>query len=1174
METLNEAYASIYAKIEELSRAIDEAGDRISNIDTRRNEELPRRIENLSAQIQKIDEYMLKIQGFQQLAEKSLTSRNLSTVEAPEGYRVNLKRLRDWAMMIDPTASNDPYAQRVYMVAKCDECFLEKKRKEFEARKEELENDLKNGSTDEIKELQSKIAQLQGQMGELATSTEVGEFASGVVNQNRAHIYTESPQAFAARDKAPEFFYPGAVGYPFRFGEESETWLSDTMAEFYDPNTGKVFLPYACIPSEEEFAVNITCVPAKTKMNEMDAGIRNLLLNIIDKSPIASRKVYVIDGERQNTSLIGTLKMLEGSCVLESVPRNSEQISATLEQLVSTFADIDEQLEYEDSVVEYNRHVPREKQIARSLVVLVGWPDCFEGQDKNHIKRILTNYERYGISFIAVNISSEKKEETSPVLSEYFMENVVNIRMTPVGNTVRRGREEALPFLWYQFHEKLAEDYAESVKRLNPEHAGIGNEYTKRYDIDNLPPYTRAYKKLELPFGIDGKDNAHSVSFENENFATYLVGASRSGKSTLLHTLIAGIIRNYHPDNVELWLADFKQLEFKNYIEHMPPHVKYVLLDESTELVYDLIDKLTEKMMERQQLFGQMDVKRIDQVDPMKLDKPMPVIFVILDEFSIMSQSVSESQEYKLKLQNILAKGAALGIRFIFSSQTFTKGIAGLTATAKDQIQQRISMKASQEEISATLELSANLKTDQVRLWMEALPPRYALIKHRISEDSLPVVQRLYVMYIQDYTRRDRMSDRLREVTMHAVDTYEPLDINSYVDKHPVLVDGNSCFAFPREEFRKEVESLLTDEAYNGDETFVLPGVPRRMVNMKPICITPESRQNLLLIADSSEQIYCAATIQSLILSYHLQDKEVEIWSYDRNRLYRTYKDSVWAPVKKIDSEEEIGAEISRLKEQLQNRTVDTEKLVILLGFDNICSDWELMEAAASNSGRITRSAELVKSEPVKTESVQAEAVQDTPDPKEEPNESNPPRESGEDYALFASLMAADPVVDELSEEDEEVDVAELQAEILNMQNSVMQHSTEGIQKTGSNPAESGMTHTVASRGSNNARADLLDLLKQGSRQGLHFAMCLNSIADLKQTGARIELFRHRMAFQLPVEDSRTVFGSKIASELPEHVCQYSDSMDGFSFRPYLHRGMEWNGWVVEDDGSVKNIFD
>ena len=121
------------------------------------------------------------------------------------------------------------------------------------------------------------------------------------------------------------------------------------------------------------------------------------------------------------------------------------------------------------------------------------------------------------------------------------------------------------------------------------------------------------------------------------------------------------------------------------------PHVKYILLDESRELVYDLIDKLTEKMMERQRFFmTHRDLKKVENVPGTVY---MPVIFVILDEFSIMSQAVEQSESYKLKLQNILAKGRALGIKFIFASQEFTKGVSGLTSTAKEQIQMRLAMK-------------------------------------------------------------------------------------------------------------------------------------------------------------------------------------------------------------------------------------------------------------------------------------------------------------------------------------------------------------------------------------------------------------------------------------------------------------------------------------------------
>ena len=159
--------------------------------------------------------------------------------------------------------------------------------------------------------------------------------------------------------------------------------------------------------------------------------------------------------------------------------------------------------------------------------------------------------------------------------------------------------------------------------------------------------------------------------------------------------------------------------EFAQYINPLPPHVKYILLDESQELVYDLIDKLTDKMMERQRFF--MTHKEMKKVENVPKEIYMPVIFVLFDEFSIMSQAVAESETYKLKLQNLLAKGRALGIKFLFSSQTFTKGVAGLTATAKDQIQSRIAMKNSKDEISETLQLSSSLKTEQVRNWLGCL---------------------------------------------------------------------------------------------------------------------------------------------------------------------------------------------------------------------------------------------------------------------------------------------------------------------------------------------------------------------------------------------------------------------------------------------------------------------
>ena len=90
----------------------------------------------------------------------------------------------------------------------------------------------------------------------------------------------------------------------------------------------------------------------------------------------------------------------------------------------------------------------------------------------------------------------------------------------------------------------------------------------------------------------------------------------------------------------------------------------------------------------------------------------------------------------------------------------------------------------------------------------------------------------------------------------------------------------------------------------------------------------------------------------------------------------------------------------------------------------------------------------------------------------------------------------------------------------------------------------------------------------------MHFLVCVNSQADLKQTGLAVELFKHRMLFKMSADESRMLMGYKSASEMPEHVCLYTDMMERYSFRPYLHEGLSWDGWEVGKDGKAQNHFE
>lgn len=1170
MGTLIEAYEQVSGRIAKLQERFRSTESEISRLSASFMGDAFGRIEKLTEQLEKIDEYLLKIKGFQELAQKNMDSQNVLTIEAPPGYRVNMNRLRNWAMMIDPTSANDPYAQRVYVTAKCDQAFLEQKQGEFKERISQLKADQAVGTSYEIEELKKKLVGIQADLKEYATSQEIAEFAKQVIAENSRFWNKEAPLAFKNAVITPAVIAPGAFSAPLHFEPEERKRLKTIMGDFYDENGGRVLLP-AELVNKTPYVMAIDCTPAKRK--NLDKALQNLILSTINDNPSGTRKVYVLDGTRFSASCLGSLRQLEGSYVLEQVPRNPDQLTAVLEQIVSSFSDMDEVLELYDSVTEYNDSVEKDKRLPMSTVVAIGWPGAFEGRDRELLQRILTNYERYGVSLITVTYrnSGQKEDAERKAMPEYAAQNAIHIRTLQNESTITFPGGTSQRFVWYTLNEALPPEYTESLLQYKPEKTIIGNEYFKRNR--DQEPYTRDYKKIELPFGIDGTDHEHSISFENENFATYLVGASRSGKSTLLHTLIAGILQNYHPDNVELWLADFKQLEFKRYINHLPPHVKYVLLDESTELVYDLIDRLTAEMMERQKLFSRLGIQRLDQAIPTELDKPLPVIFVILDEFSIMSQSIAESPIYKLRLQNILAKGAALGIKFLFSSQTFTTGVAGLSATARAQIQQRIAMKGSKEEISETLELSANLKTDQVRNWMDALPPHYALVKFKTDADTLPEVKRFLVMYIKDYNVRDAMIESIR-ASMHPVETYRPGDLSSYCDKHPVLVDGNTFDAFDADEFRNYVDGLKKAGKNDlaGDDMFVSFGTPRLMVKMKTAALSAETRENILLIARAAEQACAASILLSAIKSYRAQGGAVQVWAYGKNRLYRAYRDIlVGSGAEIVEGMDAVCDAIRGLKRALTGKSAGNA-LIVLIGMDRICMDFEYMDET------VTAEAEGVKETIAEIrkgfEERGAVVATDEDEFKRRFAMAWGSKKRQLKREAKTEGKSADEITAYLEEELEKFRI-EFYAEAGQPEKQPTAES-EAVQEQSAQTEEPvekrdkiSDQQVTAAFGAYNAREDFIYVLKQGSRMGYHFMMNLSNFADVKQCGLKPEFFRYKLAFQVSVEDSRALFNNKIASTLPEHICQFDDTLERFSFRPYLHKGIGWEGWYVDEDGHV-----
>ena len=591
------------------------------------------------------------------------------------------------------------------------------------------------------------------------------------------------------------------------------------------------------------------------------------------------------------------------------------------------------------------------------------------------------------------------------------------------------------------------------------------------------------------------------------------MGAAGSGKSTLLHTIISGLLRNYHPDEVELWLLDFKMLEFKRYVTNRPPHIKYLLLEKSEDLVFDIIDKLTDLLDERQYIFSQRGWSKLTDVP---VSENMPAIFVIIDEFAQMSQILKETKgngygsDYTIKLENLLAKGRALGIKFIFASQTYTTGISGLTETACKQIQMRFALKNTPDEIKQTLTLSSNEMTQEISQWVSSLPAYETLFKWRDSNNKVRI-GRFRNMYTEDGEIENLIA--LINNTIKPLPKGSNTTDTSYIDKKPVLIDGGQPKTFKSQiHVYKDYESTIDKDDFEENDILIYTGVPCSFNLARPFILCEGMSENILIAGGDRESKM--SVLLSIMNSYSRTGNPIEIWAHDRAATYKKFKSTVLSKKKRITDLEDICSEIAEMKTKVQNRKSDN-RLVIIFGYDLLSSDLEILGEDADMMPKPKKKKKADKSLPDMSEIL--ERVKQCSDPEEK-------------QRIIAEYNQQKDIAERATDEDNDND------------------DLVGIY---------------------DARSDMEWLIKRASNYGIHFVFCFEQPKDFLSLRIDEKSFQHKIMFPMSKEESMEIIKNRRANEIEAGTCIYSDGKDMFTFRPHLYRGVPCNGWMIDDNGNV-----
>jgi ABC-type uncharacterized transport system YnjBCD ATPase subunit len=162
-------------------------------------------------------------------------------------------------------------------------------------------------------------------------------------------------------------------------------------------------------------------------------------------------------------------------------------------------------------------------------------------------------------------------------------------------------------------------------------------------------------------------------------------GPSGSGKTNLLYAWIAGLASNYSPDELALYLLDFKEgVSFARFAAGRRdptwlPHVRLVgvNINDDREFGLALLRHLKDELRRRAEAAKAHEATKLEELRAADPDGHWPRIVAIVDEFQVLLEARDAVTDEAVQLLDDLARrGRSQGIHLVLASQD----VAGIEA--------------------------------------------------------------------------------------------------------------------------------------------------------------------------------------------------------------------------------------------------------------------------------------------------------------------------------------------------------------------------------------------------------------------------------------------------------------------------------------------------------------
>lgn len=471
-----------------------------------------------------------------------------------------------------------------------------------------------------------------------------------------------------------------------------------------------VKLPYAQRVSE---GISLLLRYPPTERSYVQSQIQPLLLKLFMSFPAGKLEATIIDPLELGASFPDIPKLAEG-------PKSARIIDTKIwskeKDIENAIATLRQRLENMTQAYGGDQASRLKKEVVRALAI-TDFPTGFNDTALKDLHAIVRNSASLGVCVLICANEEELNalKQRNTTLVDEIEQSVISTKA--MGHKlVFTGISDDSIFLQPDSMEDVFKNKEKILSYLSNEidHSQLKVEHFDAmfkediYDSNNW--FTGNHDEISIPLGIKGANTIVKMVLGRGGGSTehhaLIAGQTGAGKSTLLHTLIMSTLISYSPEEVQMYLLDFKEgVEFSAYTHYRLPSLRVVAVNSEREFGLTVLKELCVELETRTKHFTRFGVSDINSYTKLSGVPKVPKLLLIFDEVQELFRSKgnddSISGECLSCINKLVMQGRAMGIHIILACQDF-HNCAGIEAYFS-QMAIRIAVKGSEEGAASIL---------------------------------------------------------------------------------------------------------------------------------------------------------------------------------------------------------------------------------------------------------------------------------------------------------------------------------------------------------------------------------------------------------------------------------------------------------------------------------------